>query len=231
MYSSQMKTQQNNLNGLFLLLIIPTSFAILALSHFGFFFKSGTAGAGILILLFLYFSELSKAKDILYLISAFLFSIIGDWFLSNKSGNANMFVYGIGFYFFAHLGYLIYAQLNGRISRIFTLVLLGAFLLFFVLVLYPSIDNRVLMFSVLIYLVVSCISLGFAVGLRSIGTEKWTYVFGIILILFSDTIIAFKEFVGYKELNFMILPTYYLAHISITFSVIKRRIRERENHG
>ena len=226
-----MKTQRFNVNGLYLLLIAPTIFAILALNHFGFFFKSGTAGAGILILLLLYFQQLPKAKDIIFLMSAFLFSIIGDWFLSNMKGDASMFVYGIGFYFLAHFGYLIYALLNGKISRVFTSVLLAAFLMFFVLVLYPSIDNRMLMFSALIYLVISCISLGVAVGLRSKGIEKWAYVFGIFLILFSDTIIAFKEFVGYKELNYLILPTYYLAHISITLSLIQRKILELKNDG
>lgn len=226
-----MKKQRFNVNWLFLLLIAPTVFAILALNHYGFFFKSGTAGSGIAILLLLYFSKLPKAKDILFLMSAFLFSIVGDWFLSNKNGNANMFVYGIGFYFLAHLGYLFYALLNGRMNRIFTSVLLTLFLLFFVLVLYPSIDNQVLMYAALIYLVISCLSLGFAVGLRSEGIEKWTYVFGIFLILFSDTIIAFKEFVGYRDLDFLILPTYYLAHILIIFSLIKRKLPELKNNG
>ncbi len=222
-----MKTQ-TNAKGLYLLLIVPTAFAIMALNHFGFFFKSGTAGAGILILMVLYFSKLPKATDIIFLMSAFLFSIIGDWFLSNMRGDAGMFVYGIGFFFLAHFGYLLYALKNGRINRIFTMLLLAAFLLFFALVLYPSIDNRMLMFASLIYLVISCLSLGFAVGLQSTGMEKWAYVFGIFLILFSDTIIAFKEFVGYKELNFLILPTYYLAHISITFSLIHRWLKNNE---
>jgi hypothetical protein len=48
------------------------------------------------------------------------------------------------------------------------------------------------------------------------------------LILFSDTIIALKEFTGYNELNFLILPTYYLAHISITFSVMHRKLKSKK---
>lgn len=219
-----MKTQQLDANCLYLLLIIPIVSAVLALNHFGFFFKSGSAGAGIVILLLLYLKELPKAKDVISLILAFLFSIVGDWFLSNKHGDANMFVYGIAFFFLAHVGYLVYALLNGRINKVFTLVFLAAFLLFFAFVLFPSIDNRILMFATLGYLIISCISLGVAVGINASKVEKWTYVFGIFLILFSDTIIAFKEFVGYKELNFLILPTYYLAHILIISSLIKRRI-------
>ena len=48
------------------------------------------------------------------------------------------------------------------------------------------------------------------------------YLTGISLILLSDTIISFHEFMRYKELSFLILPTYYLAQISITISVMQR---------
>ena len=78
------------------------------------------------------------------------------------------------------------------------------------------------MLSALIYLLVSCLSVGAAVGIKADPVVKWAYAFGIFLILFSDTIISLKEFVGYNVLNFMILPTYYLAHISITFALIRK---------
>jgi hypothetical protein len=39
----------------------------------------------------------------------------------------------------------------------------------------------------------------------------------------SDTIISFNEFLGYRELNSLILPTYYLAHLTITTSLLLRR--------
>lgn len=50
---------------------------------------------------------------------------------------------------------------------------------------------------------------------------KCLFVAGIASILFSDTIIAFKEFSGYKELNFLIMPTYYLSHILMTLQLIR----------
>lgn len=205
------------------LLLIPAISAIMALQHFGFVFKSGTAGFGILILLFLYFKKLPQAKDILMLMAAFAFSIAGDWYLSNMHGSANMFVAGIAFYFLAHLGYLFYALLNGKVKWKFSLILLAAYLVFFFLELFPTFNDSILMSAALIYLVISCFSLGAAVGLGGNSVSKWAYVFGIFLILFSDTIIAYKEFVGFKELNFLILPTYYLAHISIVFSLTRRR--------
>jgi uncharacterized membrane protein YhhN len=216
------------LNGkwIYSLLLIPAISAILALQGFGFLFKSGTAGAGILILLFLYFKKLPQAKDILMLMAAFAFSIVGDWFLSNKHGDTGMFVYGIAFFFLAHIGYLFYALMNGKVKWKFTAILLAAYLVFFFLKLFPTFNDSILMWAAFIYLVISCFSLGAAVGLDGNPLSKWAYVFGIFLILFSDTIIAYREFVGYKELNFLILPTYYLAHIAIVFSLMKRRLIE-----
>ncbi len=219
------------LNGkwIYSLLLIPAISAILALQHFGFVFKSGTAGAGILILLLLYFKKLPQAKDILMVMAAFAFSIVGDWFLSNKHGDTGMLIYGRVFSFLAHVGYLIYALMNGKVKWKFTAILLAAYLVFFFLELFPTFNDSILMLAALIYLVISCFSLGAAVGLRGNQVSKWAYVIGIFLILFSDTIIAYKEFVGFKELNFLILPTYYLAHIAIVFSLMKRRLIEINN--
>jgi len=80
----------NNLSGktnwAFGLLLIPFISAILALNHFGFVFKSGVAGCGILILLYPYGKQLKQSKDVWAIIGAFLFSIGGDWFLSNRNG-------------------------------------------------------------------------------------------------------------------------------------------------
>lgn len=36
------------------------------------------------------------------------------------------------------------------------------------------------------------------------------------MILFSDTLIALREFMEYGKWDFLVLPTYYLAHIVIT---------------
>jgi hypothetical protein len=35
-------------------------------------------------------------------------------------------------------------------------------------------------------------------------------------------VISFHEFLGIRSFNWMILPTYYLAHLSITFGLIRR---------
>lgn len=204
------------------LLLFSAISAFLAFYTSNFIFKSGTAGIGIIILLILFFKNSKSKRDVILIIGAFLFSIIGDWFLSTKNGDPTMFSKGIAVFFMAHLGYLWFALFNGKIKWKFAILLLIAFLIFFFLCLYPSIDDKVLMIAVLVYLIVSCLSFGASVGIKGNSVFKWAYVFGIFLILFSDTIIALTEFVGYKTFDFLILPTYYLAHISITFSLIRK---------
>lgn len=216
-----MKGLEQNLSWFYTFLWLAAGLAIMAVINGDFAYKSGTAGVGILALILLYFREKKPSKDIWFIVGAFAFSIAGDWFLSHMNGDAEMFSKGIALFFFAHIGYLLYALVNGKINWKITGALILAYLIFFFLMLYPKIDDKVLMIATLIYLLVSCLSFGASMGLQSNGRVKWAYVFGIFLILFSDTIIAFKEFLGKDQLNVLILPTYYLAHISITYSLIK----------
>ncbi len=209
-------------NGLYVLLAVSVTLAILGVTTANFIFKSGTAGTGILIILIIHAQAKKRARDTWWILGAFLFSITGDWFLSNMDGDSQMFVKGIALFFLAHVGYLLYALFNGRIKGMFTLILLAAYLVFFFLMLYPTFTDVALMVASLVYLLISCFSLGAAMGMKGDRTAKRSYILGIILIIFSDTIIAFKEFVDYHTFDFLITPTYYLAHIFITFSLIKR---------
>ena len=210
------------------LLGIPVVSAILALIYHDFAFKAGVAGAGIILLMILYSGKLKAARDVWMIMIAFLFSIGGDWFLSNRHGDISMFVAGIGLFLLAHVGYLSYGLMNGRLNRAFTFILLAAYLLFFFLKLYPSIENHVLVFAALIYTLISCFSLGAAVGIKRNSVEKWIYFFGIFMVLFSDTIIALREFASCDGLKFLILPTYYLAQISVTLSLMMKRMNVKK---
>lgn len=206
----------------FLLLLLPLVLAIFAVAGFGFFFKAAVPASCILILAWLYRHSLKTNTDTWFVLGAFFFSIAGDWFLSNKGDSFLMFSAGIGLYLLAHVGYLWYALLNGRMHKLFTLLVLTGFLLFFFIRLFPAIDDMVLLIAVFVYLIISCLSLGAAFGLKLHPTIRWSYFAGVTLILFSDTIISLSEFTAYNALDFLILPTYYAAHMSITFALIRR---------
>lgn len=194
----------------------------LALATGDFLFKSGSAGIGALILLILSSRKRLATPDLWMVIGAFLFSIAGDYFLSHRGADLMMFVYGILLFFVAHVGYLAYSLVNGKVHWPFTLLLCAGYLIFFFTSLYENMADPILMWAALAYLFVSCFSLGAAWGLSQRGWDKWGYVLGIGLILFSDTLIAIGEFMAYDRWDFLILPTYYLAHIVITWTLWNR---------
>lgn len=211
---------------IYLLIPVQLISATLALLHYGFVFKSGSAAVAILILLLMFLYRKLRSREMIPLILAFSFSVVGDWFLSHRDGETIRFIYGIIFFFFAHAGYLWYVLFKGNMRWKFTIVLLTAYLLFFLLMLYPKLTNKVLILTVLAYMIISVISLGAAAGITGDKRSRLTFVLGISLILFSDTIIALREFVGYHSLNELVLPAYYLSHISIVCSVLIRQPRQ-----
>lgn len=210
---------------IYFLLVFPVISGMLALLTGNFLFKAGVAGIGILLIVGLYLAGKKTYDKAGLIIVAFLFSIAGDWFLSNKSDQSWMFTTGIALFFFAHIGYLLYALKNGKIAGNFLITLLAAYLAFFFLWLSPGIAGLGLKAAALFYLVISCFSLAAAWGTDQLSPlSRWSFMVGIGLIFFSDTIIAFKEFTLFQTLNFLILPTYYLAQLSITFSLMRTMI-------
>lgn len=205
---------------IFALYFLPLISAFVAVDTDIFFFKAAVAGSCILILALFFSASKTRDRNIAYIFAAFAFSIAGDWFLSNKGENFFMFAAGIGLFFIAHVGYLGYALNNGKPRRVFTIVLLACYLLFFFCALYPAIENSLLLGATFIYLLISCISLGAAAGMTLPPASTRLYFFAIALILFSDTLIAFNEFLDYNTLNDLILPTYYAAQIGVTLAVM-----------
>jgi uncharacterized membrane protein YhhN len=163
-----------------------------------------------------------RHRDVVWVMAAFAFSAAGDYFLSNRRGREEYFVIGIGLFLIAHFGYLTTAWLNGRVHRPVLGLLLMVFGGYYAVQLYPAIEGRVLAAAVLVYLLVSCLVMAVAAGLRWAPALKVWYVLGIALIVLSDTVISFHEFLGIRTFNWLILPTYYLAHLAITLGLIRR---------
>lgn len=184
--------------------------------------KLGVPGTCAVILVAFHRQGLSRVRDFWWVIGAFVFSMIGDAFLSNKGDDEMLFVYGIAGFFFAHLGYLGFPLMNGSIHRVALAILFAGYIPFYLLSLRPAIGDGVLSIAVLIYLLISCLVLAAAFGLRIAVWPKRAYVVGIALIVVSDTFIAFNEFLDFTTFNELILPTYYLAHIIITAGLIRR---------
>jgi len=82
----------------YFLLLVPLVLAILAIADYGFLFKAAVPGSCAIILVLLFWNHLKAMPDTWFVIAAFLFSIAGDWFLSNKGDSFMMFSAGIGLY-------------------------------------------------------------------------------------------------------------------------------------
>ena len=204
----------------FSLLIVPAVLGALALRTDSLPFKLGVPVACGVILVIRYGRTLGSNREVGWVLAAFVFSALGDYFLSTKGGRASLFVAGIGAYFVAHLGYLAYALAKGKPNWPALALVLAGYLAYYVWKLRPAVDPSALSLAVLFYLLVSCASFAAALGIRLAAPARAWYVVGIALIVLSDTFISFNEFLGVRSCNWLILPTYYLAQISVTISVL-----------
>lgn len=170
-------------------------------------------------------APLRRRGDLRWVVLAFAGSIVGDTFLSTRAGRESFYLAGIAAFFVAHLGYLGFALRNGRIHRGALGLLLAGYGGWFLLQLGPAIRSVPLRAAAFAYLLISCVALSAAAGLRLAGPVKAGYVAGIGLIVFSDTLIALNDFMKVRGVGFLILPTYYLAQILVTAAVL---VRDRE---
>lgn len=206
----------------YVLILIPIIFAILVFIEKDFIYRAGVSASCALMLIFLPDRNLTK-NSVWMVIAALFISIAADWFLCHKNGSDMRFIYGIILFFAAHCGYLAFSLRNGSLAFKVLFVLVIVYLLFFVFMLVPDISNPLLLAAVLLYLLISCLSVSGAVGLVNGGRfTRWMFTSGIGILAFSDTIIALKDFLGYREYGFLILPTYFASHILITIALMRK---------
>jgi hypothetical protein len=201
----------------YVILLVPVIFTVFAVTGHCFLYRVAVSAACALILLFM--AGQFADRSIRWILAALLVSIAGDWFLSHSRNAQVWFLYGIALFLIAHLGFICFCLKNGRINRYVLLPVLTAYIAFFFVALWPVLSPT-LSVAVLAYLIVSCFSLAVATGLPH--TIRLLFSLGIALLVFSDTIIALKYFMGYKALGFLILPTYFASHIVITAALMRK---------
>ncbi len=145
---------------------------------------------------------------------AYVWCICGDSFLFHRGNSDLLFVFGIAFFALMHLNYFILMRCNGKINKWFGIIFTSLLLVYFAIFLLPLEGMGLsLKIAVLIYLLLSCLTLSTAIGLRLAKPEKTVFICAIALMIFSDTTISFKEFIHWEKLNFLLMPTYYYSLI------------------
>jgi uncharacterized membrane protein YhhN len=201
-------------------LLLPFGLAITALATRDLRAKMGVAVSCAIILGWALRRTRTGLRGAWWVVAALCFSAAGDWFLSNKGHREAYFLAGIALFFCAHLGYLVFASRQGRLDWKVLGILLAMYLFYYVFCLRPGIRSPELAIAVLFYLLISCVVFSAAWGMRMGAHLKWPYVTGIGLIIFSDTLISLNEFLGWKQWNWLILPTYYLAQLCVSWTVL-----------
>ena len=166
--------------------------------------------------------------------SAALFvSFIGDYFMAHKGKSEIKYLLGIAGFFLGHVIFIAHSMLyipfaahsvfflnaaapslyvrEGLITGAVLAIWFTPYLLLRVIQKVP----KLLRVPVMLYTFISIAGLAAAVM-----TGNWIYVFGIAMLLFSDTMIAESDFVGNRKVARLILPTYYLCHILVALSAI-----------
>ncbi|MEE1199354.1 MAG: lysoplasmalogenase family protein [Christensenellales bacterium] len=151
------------------------------------------------------------------LFAGLFLSVPADYFMAHKNGRVNWFCAGILAFLAAHLLYCAHAIRYARFSLPLTLlgaVMLVAYGVYLRRRILPA-TPHLLKLPAAIYTITSIVSL-----ILGTMTHDLIYTAGIALLLFSDTLIAEREFPKYRKYQNLILPTYYLCHIALALSAM-----------
>lgn len=157
------------------------------------------------------------------LIAAFALSMAGDRMLGYV---ANGFLYGVAFFFTAHLCYILFCLRNGRIAKGILLILTSVYLIYYFAALRPALGGFFIKVAVMMYLLVSCLSLSAACGLKLQKLCKHLFLGGICCLVFSDTLISIHNYLHLPCLYFLMYPTYYASQILITSSIMSTNFKK-----
>ena len=133
----------------------------------------------------------------------FLVSVLGDWLLAHpKKGHENRFIAGVAAFGIAHVLFIYYAATKYLFSRhaLFTVIILAVlYAVYLVKRIFPHLD-RPLRTALSGYAFASLLSLYFALCFDSPnGLAGVLYAAGIVFIVFSDTMIAEKDFANHDH--------------------------------
>lgn len=180
--------------------------------------------------LYLIFKNAPKEarKKYLFVPLAFFFSIFGDLCLHLDSNypkyEAIIFIAGVALYFIAHVWYICFTLRKGKINKLLLSILAVIFIVYFIFLLYPNISNNGIRIAVMLYILVSCVSVSSAAampyGPEMDRTAKILTICGISSLLFSDFLISLHDFVGIQTGYALMLPTFYLSQILVSGALI-----------
>lgn len=215
-------------------ILITIIFYILSLGTLGIHLKNSNKDYFLLSVIFIIFGSMnyyllviSEFKHILFLF-AILFSFLGDLFMAKKIKIVeSRIINGIIGFGIAHILYIIaFLQIGNQGFR-FWQIIIG---IFFLIVIYkfavytPTLP-RILLIGTLIYAII-LVTLLMTISSFAVTNEfgiiaSAISLFGVVLFILSDSVIAFTEFKGtLKHSSQIISVTYIVSQILLQSTII-----------
>ncbi len=220
-------------------LLLPLATLIGYLLTGSFFLRSSTTLLCLALVLCICVVQ-RRERTAWWVVAAFALSFLGDYVLGHWGGSFEGFVSGVGLFLLAHLGYVGYSLCHGRLLHWLFWLLALVFGAYYVFLLRPAISDAVTSSAVLAYILIFCLSLAAAAGIRadcatqaealecishSKTSKLWKILFvaGVASLLFSDLLIAQKRFLHDGTLYPLMMPTYFASQLLISAALICRK--------
>ena len=212
----------------YLILLVPVVFYIIYEATGTYIWRALIIPFLLGVVLYLIAVKKMPFKDWIAVAGAFFLSIFGDLFLHLDGQHHSMlFVTGVGLYLMAHVCYIIFSLERGKVKWWLMALLTTIFVVYFIVWLHPSpyMQGWPLQTAVLLYILISCLSVSSAAGIR-IGdkgmdcTAKTLVIIGISSLLFSDFLISLHNFLHINTGYALMLPTFYMSQILVTAAML-----------
>ncbi|MFO7936165.1 MAG: lysoplasmalogenase family protein [Kiritimatiellia bacterium] len=127
-------------------------------------------------------------------------TLSGDFFMSIKNSPMypDEFMYGLAGYSFAHIFWIIFLRRQATFNIHLAAALLFSFTCFFAARLLPVLNSDMLIYSVVLYTLLSIASISYAYGAHTLPSA-WRY--GLTLLLFSDIMTAMDNILSVPHIT------------------------------
>ncbi len=204
--------------GLLIALIVPVACAVMSIRTGTYYYNLGVTGACVVLLLLC-----GQPMAYLPLIVCLLVSMVGDYFMGHQQHSHRFYLYGIVSFLLAHccLAWFAWDKLElSTWAMVIGALLAAGYGVYLSHRILPHAGNMAMRVALCAYAAISVLALVLAIALGWPTLPRVLFALGVLMIVFSDTVISECDFAEEDRLGFLIMPTYFSCHILITAAAL-----------
>ena len=149
-------------------------------------------------------------------------TLLGDYFLAMRDSplHSNGFLYGVAGFSLAHIFWIIFLSRHSKLNMRVAAALFFSLACLFIARLIPALNSGILTSALVIYTLLSVTSVSYAYGTHTLSSA-WKY--GLSMLLFSDTMIAFGAILKVPHVGNLIVATYLTSLLCIATAITRCR--------